>query len=168
MIIQRMLQRLNFVTTKVGTRLAEACRNTYIHAQEKALADQVRQLVFGLGHGLLSILGLSIGVASATGSPRTVAVTGVVGMLTGLATLVALQYLSAKTQKEVYDHMVEEERREFAEHPEIEKAEMRKYYIEEGFSPEEADSFVNRLSLDRNRWLKPHITQSWSSSLERT
>ena len=53
------------------------------HASEKRLADLVRQLVFGLGHGLISILGLSIGVASATGSTRTVAIAGVVGMLTG-------------------------------------------------------------------------------------
>ena len=36
--------------------------------------------------------------------------------------------------------------------------EMRKYYIDEGFSAEEADSFVKRLSLDRDRWLKAHIT----------
>ena len=128
------------------------------HASEKTLADMVRQLVFGLGHGLISILGLSVGVASATGSTRTVAITGVIGMLTGLAALVALQYLSAKTQREVYEHMIDEERREFAEHPEVEKAEMREYYIEEGFSAEEADSFVSRLSLDRDRWLKAHIT----------
>ena len=38
------------------------------HASEKRIADLVRQLVFGLGHGLISILGLSIGVASATGT----------------------------------------------------------------------------------------------------
>lgn len=79
-------------------------------------------------------------------------------MLTGLATLVVLQYLSAKTQKEIYQHMIEEERREFAEHPEVEKTEMRHYYIDEGFSAEEADSFVNRLSLNKDRWLKAHIT----------
>jgi VIT1/CCC1 family predicted Fe2+/Mn2+ transporter len=131
---------------------------THSHASEKTLADLVRQLVFGLGHGLISILGLSIGVASATGSTRTVAIAGVVGMLTGLATLVALQFLSAKTQKQIYQHMIEEEKREFAEHPEVEKIEMRQYYIGEGFSAEEADSFVGRLSLNRDRWLKAHIT----------
>jgi vacuolar iron transporter family protein len=131
---------------------------THSHASEKTLADLVRQLVFGLGHGLISILGLSIGVASATGSTRTVAIAGVVGMLTGLAALVALQFLSARTQKQIYQHMIEEEKREFAEHPEVERMEMRQYYVDEGFSVEEADSFVNRLSLDRDRWLKAHIT----------
>jgi len=128
------------------------------HASEKRIADLVRQLVFGLGHGLISILGLSIGVASATGSTRTVAIAGVIGMLTGLAALVTLEFLSARTQKQIYQHMIEEEKREFAEHPEVEKMEMREYYIDEGFSGEEADSFVNRLSLDRDRWLKAHIT----------
>ncbi len=128
------------------------------HASEKTLADLVRQLVFGLGHGLISILGLSVGVASATGSPRTVAVAGVVGMLTGLATLVALEFLSSKTQKQIYLRMIADEEREFSEHPEVEKMEMREYYISEGFSPEEADSFVSRLSLDRNRWLNAHVT----------
>lgn len=54
--------------------------------------------------------------------------------------------------------MIEEEKREFAEHPEVEKIEMRQYYIDEGFSAEEADSFVNRLSLDKDRWLKAHVT----------
>ena len=133
-------------------------RYTHSHVREKTLADLVRELVFGLGHGLISILGLSMGVASATGSPRTVAIAGLVGMLTGLATLVALQFLSAKTQKELYNHMIEEERKEYAEYPEIEKEEMREYYVGEGFSAAEADSFVNRLSLNTDRWLKAHIT----------
>ena len=128
------------------------------HDTEKKLADVVRQLVFGIGHGLISILGLSVGVASATVSPRTVAIAAAVGMLTGLATLVALQFLSANTQKQIYEHMIEEEKKEFAEDPNIEKGEMRAYYIEEGFTPDEADSFVNRLSLNKERWLKAHIT----------
>jgi hypothetical protein len=34
---------------------------THSHASEKRIADLVRQLVFGLGHGLISILGLSVG-----------------------------------------------------------------------------------------------------------
>lgn len=54
--------------------------------------------------------------------------------------------------------MIEEERREFAEHPELEKMEMRQYYIDEGISAEEPDSFVNRLSLEKDRWLKAHVT----------
>ena len=128
------------------------------HASEKRIADLVRQLVFGLGHGLISILGLSVGVASATGSTRTVAIAGMVGMLTGLVALVTLEFLSARTQKQIYEHMIDGEKREFAEHPEVEKMEMRQYYIDEGFSAEEADSFVSRLSLDRDRWLKAHIT----------
>lgn len=128
------------------------------HASEKRFADLVRQLIFGLGHGMISILGLSIGVVAATGSARTVVIAGVVGMLTGLATLVALEYLSSKTQKQIYQHMIEEEKREFAEHPEIEKTEMREYYVNEGFSGEEANSFVSRLSLDKDRWLKAHVT----------
>jgi vacuolar iron transporter family protein len=128
------------------------------HASEKKIADLIRQLVFGLGHGMISILGLSIGVASATASTRTVAIAGVVGMFTGLATLVVLEFLSARTQNQIYQHMIEEEKREFVEHPEVEKVEMREYYIEEGFSNEEADSFVNRLSLDKDRWLKAHVT----------
>jgi VIT1/CCC1 family predicted Fe2+/Mn2+ transporter len=128
------------------------------HAAEKRVADLVRQLVFGLGHGLISILGLSVGVASATGSTKTVAVAGVVGMLTGLVALVTLEFLSARTQKQIYQHMIEEEKREFAEHPEVEKAEMRRYYVDQGFSGEEADSFVGRLSLDKGRWLNAHVT----------
>jgi hypothetical protein len=42
-------------------------------------------------------LGKSTKRASATGSPRAVIVAGVVGILTGLATLVALQFLSGTT-----------------------------------------------------------------------
>ncbi len=128
------------------------------HSGEKRVADVVRQLVFGIGHGLISILGLTIGVASATSSSRTVAIAAVVGMLTGLATLVTLQFLSAKTQKQIYEHMIEKEDEEFERWPDVEKSEMRKYYIEEGFTSQEADSFVNRLSLNRDRWLKAHVT----------
>ena len=50
-------------------------------------------------------------------------------MLTGLAALVTLEFLSAKTQKQIYQHMIEEEKREFAEHPKVEKIEMREYLL---------------------------------------
>jgi VIT1/CCC1 family predicted Fe2+/Mn2+ transporter len=106
---------------------------------------------------MISILGLSIGVVSATGSARIVAITGLVGMLTGLATLVVLEFLSAKTQKQIYDHMVEQEKAEYGEDPEIEKKEMREYYVDEGFSTQEADLFVKRLSLNNDRWLRAHV-----------
>ncbi len=128
------------------------------HESEKRLVNLVRELVFGFGHGLISILGLSVGVASATGSVRTVAIAGLVGMLTGLATLVALEYLSAKTQYQTYERMTADEKKDFAEHPEVEKSEMREYYIGEGFSEDEAESFINRLSLDKERWLRAHVT----------
>jgi VIT1/CCC1 family predicted Fe2+/Mn2+ transporter len=131
---------------------------SHSHAAERRIADLARQLVFGLGHGLISILGLSIGVASATGSSRDVIIAGIVGTLTGLATLVALQFLSATTQREIYEHMIEGEKKEFADRPDVEKMEMRDYYVGEGFTAEEAESFVNRLSLNRDRWLKAHVT----------
>ena len=38
----------------------------------------------------------------------------------------------------------------------VEKTEMRQYFMDEGFCGEEAGSFVNRLSLDKDRWLKAH------------
>ena len=133
-------------------------KTLHSHAAERRIADTARQLVFGLGHGLISVLGLSIGVASATGSSRAVVIAGVVGMLTGLATLVALQFLSATTQREIYEHMIEEEKMEFADHPEVEKTEMRDYYVGEGFSAEEAESFVKRLSENGDRWIKAHVT----------
>jgi VIT1/CCC1 family predicted Fe2+/Mn2+ transporter len=128
------------------------------HRKERLAVDLVRNLVFGLGHGLISILGLSIGVAFATNSSRFVAVSGLISMLTGLATLIVIQILSVRTQKETYQHLIEVERREFDEHPEIERAEMKRYYRSEGFSSDETDLMINRLSLNRDRWLKAHIT----------
>lgn len=138
--------------------LRSQAKYVHSHDNEKTLADLARQLVFGLGHGLISILGLSVGVASATGSSNTVAIAAVVGMLTGFATLMTLEFLGSKTQREIQQHMVEEEMREFVEHPEVEKSEMRQYYVQEGFSAQEAETFVSRLSLDRDRWLKAHVT----------
>lgn len=128
------------------------------HRKERLAADLVRNLVFGLGHGLISILGLSIGVAFATNSSRLVAASGLIGMLTGLSTLIVIQILSVRTQKETYQHLIDVERQEFDEHPEIERAEMRRYYLSEGFSAEETELMINRLSSNRNRWLKAHVT----------
>jgi VIT1/CCC1 family predicted Fe2+/Mn2+ transporter len=128
------------------------------HRRERVAADLIRNLVFGLGHGLISILGLSIGVAFATESPQLVVVSGLIGMITGLATLIVLQFLSAKTQKEIYQHLIDIEQKEFDEHPELEQKEMKSYYRAEGFSAEETKLIVDRLASDRDRWLKAHIT----------
>ena len=128
------------------------------HRKERLAADLVRNLVFGLGHGLISILGLSIGVAFATNNARLVTISGLIGMLTGLSTLIVIQILSVKTQKETYQHLIDIEQKEFDEHPELERAEMKRYYRSEGFSAEETEQMINRLSSNLDRWLKAHVT----------
>jgi VIT1/CCC1 family predicted Fe2+/Mn2+ transporter len=42
--------------------------------------------------------------------------------------------------------------------PRLKRQEMRQHYIEQGFSAEEAETFVARLSVDRDRWLTAHVT----------
>jgi predicted membrane protein (TIGR00267 family) len=114
----------------------------------------IRELVFGMNDGLVSTLSLVSGVAGAAVSRSVVLLAGIAGLLSGAISMAAGAYISTKSQREVYEAQVAREREELEQDPEEEKAELRTLYRLKGYSAEEAERIVERISQDKDLMLE--------------
>jgi len=101
-------------------------------------AGNVRAAVFGMNDGLVSNLSLILGVAGAGVAPETVVVTGFAGLLAGAFSMAAGEYTSVASQRDLLTRQVELEKREIAEAPEEEAAELALIFKQKGLSTEQA------------------------------
>ncbi len=104
----------------------------------RAAAGSIRAAIFGMNDGLVSNLSLILGVAGAGVEPRTVVVTGFAGLLAGAFSMAAGEYTSVASQRDLLARQVEMERREIAEAPEEEAAELALIFKQKGLSTEQA------------------------------
>jgi VIT1/CCC1 family predicted Fe2+/Mn2+ transporter len=106
--------------------------------RSSSAAGSIRAAIFGMNDGLVSNLSLILGVAGAGVEPRTVVVTGFAGLLAGAFSMAAGEYTSVASQRDLLTRQVEMERREIAEAPEEEAAELALIFKQKGLSTEQA------------------------------
>lgn len=109
-------------------------------------ASIVRPVVFGATDGIVTNLGLIMGVAGASSEdPHAVVIAGVAGLLAGSLSMAVGEYISVRSQRELLDYQVELQERQFAETPEQERAILQAIYRAKGLSAAEASLVVDRV-----------------------
>ncbi len=103
----------------------------------------VRDFVFGMEDGLVSNLGLVLGVYIGGGGPFAVILAGLASMFAGAFSMSAGSYLSAKSQREVYEHEIEHARRGLEENPKKYLREMKAILKKEGFDKDEIGALLH-------------------------
>ena len=106
--------------------------------RSSSAAGSIRAAIFGMNDGLVSNLSLILGVAGAGVEPRTVVLTGFAGLLAGAFSMAAGEYTSVASQRDLLARQVAMERREIAEAPEEEAAELALIFKQKGLSTEQA------------------------------
>jgi VIT1/CCC1 family predicted Fe2+/Mn2+ transporter/rubrerythrin len=101
-------------------------------------AGALRAAVFGMNDGLVSILSLVLGVAGAGVPQETLILTGMAGLLAGAFSMAAGEFTSVASQRDLLRRQVELERRELAETPDEEQAELVLIFKHKGLSTEQA------------------------------
>ncbi|HXU04898.1 MAG TPA: VIT1/CCC1 transporter family protein, partial [Polyangia bacterium] len=99
----------------------------------------LRAAVFGANDGLVSNASLILGVAGATGQGRFVLISGVAGLLAGAFSMAAGEYVSVRSQREMFEYQIGAERDELAQYPHEEAAELSLIYQARGLGKEDAD-----------------------------
>ncbi|HWM67905.1 MAG TPA: VIT1/CCC1 transporter family protein [Steroidobacteraceae bacterium] len=113
-----------------------------------SLGGILRASVFGMNDGLLSNASLVLGVAGAGAANGYVLMTGAAGLLAGALSMAAGEYVSVRTQREMYEYQIALERDEVAEYPEEEAEELALIYEARGVDIEQARE-VSRSLLSR-------------------
>ncbi|MBV9345982.1 MAG: VIT1/CCC1 transporter family protein [Gammaproteobacteria bacterium] len=96
------------------------------------IGGSLRAAVFGVNDGLISNASLVLGVAGAGVASAVVLTTGIAGLLAGALSMAAGEYVSVRSQREVYEYQIALEREELAEYPEEEAEELALIYHARG------------------------------------
>jgi len=96
------------------------------------LGGNLRATVFGVNDGLVSNASLVLGVAGAAAPGSFVLVSGIAGLLAGALSMAAGEYVSVRSQREMYEYQIALEREEIAEYPEEEAEELALIYEARG------------------------------------
>ena len=98
----------------------------------------LRAAIFGVNDGLLSNLSLVLGVAGAGADSHGMMVTGFAGLLAGAFSMAVGEFTSVASQRDILARQVELERRELAEAPQEEAAELALIFQQKGLSADQA------------------------------
>jgi len=109
---------------------------------------QLRAAVFGASDGLVSSACLVFGVAGAGASRELVLTTGIAGLLAGAFSMAAGEYVSMRSQRELYEAQIAEERAELERYPEEEAEELALIYAARGVPLEDARRLARALIRD--------------------
>lgn len=113
-----------------------------------------RAAVFGINDGMVSNAALIFGIAGASSlDARWVILTGVAGLLAGAFSMAAGEYLSVRSQKDLFEYQIGLEAEELKLYPEEEAAELALIFEARGLNREEAVALSNRLIADPTRAL---------------
>ncbi len=108
----------------------------------------LRAAVFGANDGLISNAALIMGVAGSGASTGTLLTTGIAGLLAGALSMAAGEYVSVRSQREMYEYQIALERDELAAYPDEEAEELALIYQARGIDLEQARS-MSRSLLER-------------------
>jgi VIT1/CCC1 family predicted Fe2+/Mn2+ transporter len=115
--------------------------------------NALRAAVFGINDGLVSNAALILGIAGATADARVIVLTGSAGLLAGALSMAAGEYVSVRSQREMFEYQIGLEREELAQYPEEEAAELALIYTAKGIPRTEAENIARRLLEDPERAL---------------
>jgi VIT1/CCC1 family predicted Fe2+/Mn2+ transporter len=134
--------------------------------REAGVLSEIREAVFGAQDGLTSVLAVVSTVGGATGHPYAVLVAGFAATLAGVFSMAAGEYMSSKSQREIFEAQIATEAKEVAERPGEAVAEVAFLLEEEGLEPEAALRVARELARNKNVLLKTMVEKELGLTVE--
>lgn len=118
-----------------------------------------RAAVFGISDGLVSNMGLILGVAGADPAPAIVRLAGLAGLVSGAISMAAGEYNSMRVQSELLQRELRLEAHELRRRPDHETAELAGIYEDRGIEPAEARQLAEAMMRDPELALETHARE---------
>ncbi len=123
------------------------------HEEPHKKNNRLSDVILGGQDGLVSILGLLLGLAASTKSTRIIVAGGLATILAETLSMAAVAYTSKMADREHYEAERLREIQEVKEVPEIERQEIVDIYSAKGFSGKLLDDIVNHITSDHELWI---------------
>jgi VIT1/CCC1 family predicted Fe2+/Mn2+ transporter len=119
----------------------------------------LRAAIFGINDGLVSNLSLIMGVTGAAVDNSIIVIAGVAGLLAGAFSMAAGEYISMRSQREVFERLIHLEAHELATEPEEEREELIEIYVNKGVPADVAEQLVDVVHRDPDLALETHARE---------
>jgi vacuolar iron transporter family protein len=129
------------------------------HHHRNIQGGTARAAVFGVSDGLVSNMGLILGVAGADPAPSIVRLAGLAGLVSGAISMAAGEYNSMKVQSELLERELAIEARELRRRPEHETEELAGIYRSRGLDPQQAREVAETFMSDPDTALEAHARE---------
>ena len=129
------------------------------HHHRDVRGGSARAAVFGVSDGLVSNVGLILGVAGADPAPGIVRLAGLAGLIAGAISMAAGEYNSMRVQTELLERELELERLEISRNPELETAELAGVYESRGMAADQAREMAETVMQDPEVALETHARE---------
>ena len=110
--------------------------------------------IYGANDGLAAVFGIVAGVSGATGGSTFVLTAGLSGAVASALSMATGAFLADRSESEVVEANVEQERREIEEHLDEEKQELSLFYQLKGLDASFADQLAAKLAENPDAMLK--------------
>lgn len=125
----------------------------HTHRDPHRRASGLSDVILGGQDGLVNVLGITLGVAAATGDPRIVLVAGLAATFAESVSMGAVAYTSTLADATFYESERAREYRHIQHVPTLEKQEIREIYREKGFKGELLTRIVDTITTDKDVWV---------------
>ncbi|HEY8523857.1 MAG TPA: VIT1/CCC1 transporter family protein [Acidimicrobiales bacterium] len=145
--------------TSAGGRAGAGGEHVETHQHADVQGGAARAAVFGVSDGLVSNLGLMLGVAGADPQPGVVRLAGLAGLIAGAVSMAAGEYNSMRVQAELLERELRIEARELRRRPRAETAELTRLYERRGLARRQAEEMAAAVMRDPEQALEVHARE---------
>ncbi len=122
------------------------------------IRNYMRDIILGVNDGLVSIYLLVAGVAGANSPVKNVLLAGIVGAIAGAISMMAGEFISTKSQEQVFDAIIEEEKLHFKYFRNHEINELFDMFGELGLRGKQLQELVEKIAEDDDKLMKVMMT----------
>lgn len=105
----------------------------YNHHKKTSTSSSIREVVFGMEDGMVSTLGAITGIAIGSQDQYTIVLAGVIIVAVESISMSIGSYISNRSENEIDQRKIEEEKEEIADFPVQEKKELLQLFIRDGW-----------------------------------
>ena len=136
--------------------------------RKASLLGEIREAIFGAQDGLVSTLAVVSTVAGASADRVPVLIAGIATGLAGVFSMAAGEYMSSKSQREIFAAQITGEREEVIERPGEAEAEMAYMLEEDGLPRGEASAMASTIAAHPEVLLKTMVEKELGLTGEHT
>jgi VIT1/CCC1 family predicted Fe2+/Mn2+ transporter len=125
--------------------------------RKASLLGEIREAIFGAQDGLVSTLAVVSTVAGASPDRHVVLIAGIASGLAGIFSMAAGEYIGSKSQREIFEAQIVDERDEVHQRPGEAEAEIAYLLEEDGLPHDDAVEVASRLAKHPEVMLKTMV-----------